>query len=83
MFIQISGFRQSYSPSANEVWETKNPKDFNIEVQALEKAIEFAQSNEYSCDRDLRYNYGLPNFNNADTYDGTETERLYKNQTVN
>jgi len=32
---------------------------------------------------DLRYNYGLMNFNNADTYDGTETERLYKNRTVN
>lgn len=54
LFIQISGFGQSYFPSANEVWETKNPKDFNIEVQALKKAIEFAQSNEYSGDRDLR-----------------------------
>lgn len=54
LFIQISGFGQSYFPSANEVWETKNPKDFNIEVQVLKKAIEFAQSNEYSGDRDLR-----------------------------
>ena len=32
---------------------------------------------------DLRYNYGLLNFNNADAYEGSETERLYKNQTVN
>lgn len=32
---------------------------------------------------DLRYNYDLLNFNNADPYDGTETERLYKNRTVN
>ena len=54
LFIQLSGFGQSYFPPANEVWETKSPKDFNIEIETLNNAIEFAQSNEYSGDRDLR-----------------------------
>ena len=54
LFIQLSGFGQSYFPPANEVWETKSPKDFNIKIETLNNAIEFAQSNEYSGDRDLR-----------------------------
>ena len=36
------------------MWETKNPEEFNLSTVALNKAINFAQSNEYSGERDLR-----------------------------
>jgi len=32
---------------------------------------------------DVRYNHGLLNFNNSTIFDGNETERIYKNRTVN
>ncbi|MDA0794343.1 MAG: hypothetical protein O3C13_06970 [Bacteroidetes bacterium] len=32
---------------------------------------------------DLRYNYGLHNFNNSMLFAELETERIYKNRTVN
>ena len=32
---------------------------------------------------DLRYNFGLLNFNKSEFFAGIETERLYKNRTVN
>ena len=32
---------------------------------------------------DVRYKHGLLNFNNSTIFDGNETERIYKNRTVN
>lgn len=54
LFSHNISFCQSYFPSANQLWETKNPEEFNLSTVALNKAINFAQSNEYSGERDLR-----------------------------
>jgi len=43
-----------YFPKRNESWLTKNPAEFKIDVQKLNNAVDFAQSNEYSGSRDLR-----------------------------
>ena len=43
-----------YFPKRNESWVTKNPAEFKIDVQKLNNAVDFAQSNEYSGSRDLR-----------------------------
>ena len=43
-----------YFPERNEVWEEKAPKELQVNAKALQKAIEFAEENEYSGSRDLR-----------------------------
>ena len=53
LLFNTIGFAQNYFPTAHG-WESKSPKEFNVKVEVLEKAIDFAQSNEYSGDRDLR-----------------------------
>jgi CubicO group peptidase (beta-lactamase class C family) len=53
LLFNTFGFAQTYFPTAHG-WESKSPKEFNVKVEVLEKAIDFAQSNEYSGDRDLR-----------------------------
>ena len=66
----------------NSLGQTSNIKDrFQLFDLGFLLGFEFKVNQRLSFD--LRYNYGLLNFNNADTYDGTETERLYKNRTVN
>ncbi|MDG1763497.1 MAG: serine hydrolase, partial [Flavobacteriaceae bacterium] len=54
LFSQNFSFSQSYFPPANQSWETKNPKVFNLKKATLDNAIDFAKSNEYSGERDLR-----------------------------
>ena len=56
LFLFYHGFiiSQSYFPPAHEPWETKNPGEFGIKINTLNKAIEFAKSNEFSGERDLR-----------------------------
>ncbi len=54
LIIQLNCYGQLYFPPAHQVWETKSPKDFNLDMERLTHAIQFAQSNEYSGDRDLR-----------------------------
>ena len=53
LLFNTIGFAQNYFPTAHG-WESKSPKEFNVKVEVIEKAIDFAQSNEYSGDRDLR-----------------------------
>lgn len=53
--ISICGYSQSiYFPDRNTDWETRAPKDFNIDKNQLDSAVKFALDNEYSGSRDLR-----------------------------
>ena len=45
---------QIYFPTASSKWENKNPKEYDISLNKLSKAISFAQSNEYSGEKELR-----------------------------
>ena len=66
----------------NSLGQTSNIKDrFQLFDLGFLLGFEFKVNQRLSFD--LRYNYGLLNFNNADAYEGSETERLYKNRTVN
>ena len=54
LFCHSFSFSQSYFPPAREIWKTKSPKEFGLKTKTLNKAIDFALSNEYSGERDLR-----------------------------
>ena len=56
IFLFYHGFSlsQSYFPPAHEPWTKKNPEEFGLKINALNKAIKFAKSNEFSGERDLR-----------------------------
>ena len=54
LFCHSFSFSQSYFPPAHEIWKTKSPKEFGLKTKTLNKAIDFALSNEYSGERDLR-----------------------------
>ncbi len=45
---------QNYFPSHGNPWEKRFPEEFNIKNSKLNKAIDFANKNEYSGSRDLR-----------------------------
>lgn len=45
---------QYYFPERNDNWQEKLPKDVKIDTEKLQKAIKFAEENEYSGSRDLR-----------------------------
>jgi len=51
--FQITQAQQTYFPPSNQ-WQTKSPQDLGINNQKLQKAIDFANANEYSGSRDLR-----------------------------
>ncbi|MFM1878850.1 MAG: hypothetical protein RLZZ241_1716 [Bacteroidota bacterium] len=44
----------SYFPDRHEMWETRSANDYNIDAESLDRAITFANENEYSGSRDLR-----------------------------
>lgn len=50
------GYTQTtvYFPERNANWEEKDPKEYKIDPQDLEQAVQFAFDNEYSGPRDLR-----------------------------
>lgn len=50
---QLNAQKKAYYPKSNE-WEIKPTSEFGIDQQELNKAIEFAKSNEYSGSKDLR-----------------------------
>ena len=50
----IFGQKTTYFPYKSQNWETKTPKEVEIDEVKLEKAIEFAKKNEYKGSRDLR-----------------------------
>lgn len=52
--ISLESQAQSYFPERNAVWQEKLPKDLKVDAKALQKAIDFAEENEYSGSRDLR-----------------------------
>ncbi len=53
--ISLCGYSQSiYFPDRNTEWETRAPKDFEIDKGQLDRAVQFALENEYSGSRDLR-----------------------------
>ena len=56
LFLFYHGFiiSQSYFPPAHEPWEIKSPEEFGLKINTLNKAIEFAKSNEFSGERDIR-----------------------------
>jgi len=54
LFIHSLTFCQSYFPEANQKWENRKPEEFNIKTTTLDKAVNFALSNEYSGSKDLR-----------------------------
>ena len=43
-----------YFPELNAKWEQKAPKEFKINSEKLQTAVNFAEANEYSGSRDLR-----------------------------
>lgn len=43
-----------YFPELNAKWEQKAPKEFKINSEKLQTAVNFAEANEYSESRDLR-----------------------------
>lgn len=43
-----------YFPIQNASWEEKSPKDFKVDKEPLQKAVDFAKENEYSGSRDIR-----------------------------
>ncbi|NND78869.1 MAG: serine hydrolase [Maribacter sp.] len=43
-----------YFPERNVEWAERPPKDFGVNFNTLEEAVDFAQKNEYSGSRDLR-----------------------------
>ena len=45
---------QNYFPERNATWQEKLPKEVDIDKVKLEKAVDFAETNEYSGSRDLR-----------------------------
>lgn len=46
--------RQSYFPPDTGSWEERAPDDLGFDTVSLEEAVEFAQKNENSVERDLR-----------------------------
>ena len=56
LFLFCHGFiiSQSYFPPAHEPWEIKSPEELGLKINTLNKAIEFAKSNEFSGERDIR-----------------------------
>lgn len=54
LLFHLISFGQYYFPPAHKPWQTKTPKFFHLKTEDLNKAIDFAQSNEYSGDPDLR-----------------------------
>lgn len=51
--IAISASAQSYFPPRGD-WEHKSASEFRIDQEKLQEAVNFAQNNEYSGERDLR-----------------------------
>lgn len=45
--------RLNYFPERGAAWETKKPADLQLDEAKLQKAVDFAQSNEYTGPRDL------------------------------
>jgi CubicO group peptidase (beta-lactamase class C family) len=52
--VTVGAQQAYYYPEKGADWESKSPAEFGIELAAMEEAIEFARSNEYSGSRDLR-----------------------------
>lgn len=52
-FAQLRS-QELYYPGKNSAWEQRSPEAFNIDQSQLDKAIAFAESNEYIGSRDLR-----------------------------
>ena len=51
----ISAFAQStYFPERHADWERRTPDQMSVDAVALQEAVDFAESNEYSGSRDLR-----------------------------
>jgi len=50
----LNAQRVDYFPERNEVWQEKPAKEVKINRSALQKAVAFAEENEYSGSRDLR-----------------------------
>ncbi|MGB7394373.1 MAG: serine hydrolase [Pricia sp.] len=46
--------QEYYFPERNADWQQKSPEESKFDVGALQKAVDFAEENEYSGSRDLR-----------------------------
>jgi CubicO group peptidase (beta-lactamase class C family) len=53
-FVSSIEAQIQYFPERNATWQEKSTSDFGIDSVSLNKAVEFAKSNEYSGSRDLR-----------------------------
>ncbi|MGF1559078.1 MAG: serine hydrolase domain-containing protein [Flavobacteriaceae bacterium] len=52
--VVITAQEGYYFPELNAKWEQKAPKEFKINSEKLQTAVNFAEANEYSESRDLR-----------------------------
>ena len=52
--VVITAQEGYYFPELNAKWEQKAPKEFKINSEKLQTAVNFAEANEYSGSRDLR-----------------------------
>lgn len=54
VYAPIKAQKSYHFPDKSGAWEHKDSKDFNIKNEVLEKAVDFAMTNEYSGSKDLR-----------------------------
>jgi CubicO group peptidase (beta-lactamase class C family) len=54
VYTPINAQLSYYFPDRNGSWERKSTNDFNINSDVLDRAVDFAKTNEYTGSRDLR-----------------------------
>jgi hypothetical protein len=52
--MSFASAQDYYFPERNADWELKSPKEAKFDADDLQKAVNFAEENEYSGSRDLR-----------------------------
>ena len=53
-FYYPSLYCQYYFPPAHGTWQQKDPREYTIDSEKIDNAIDFAKENEYSGSKDLR-----------------------------
>ena len=52
--VTLTAQEDYYFPERNTDWSQKSPKGYKIDTENLQKAVDFAEANEYTGSRDLR-----------------------------
>jgi len=54
LISSLSLSQSYYFPERNEDWKTKQPKDFKLDTEKINSAVQFALDHEYTGSRDLK-----------------------------